>query len=108
MLFPITFISNVFVPIETLPTWLQPIAEWNPTSTLTARAARAVGQPATRASDSFASPNPILVTIVWVVVFIAVFGPLGVRRYRIDEPLTSMLAPPWLLALGLGPRRCSS
>ena len=34
-IFPITFISNVFVPIATLPTWLQPIAEWNPTSTLT-------------------------------------------------------------------------
>ena len=31
-LFPITFISNVFVPPSTLPDFLQPIAEWNPTA----------------------------------------------------------------------------
>ena len=35
VLFPITFISTAFVPLAALPTWLQPIAEWNPTSTLT-------------------------------------------------------------------------
>ena len=33
-------------------------------------------------ADNFPSENPILVTIIWIVVFIAVFGPLGVRRYR--------------------------
>jgi hypothetical protein len=33
-------------------------------------------------SDSLASTEPALVTIAWVLVFIAVFAPLGVRRYR--------------------------
>ncbi len=33
---PLTFLSNIFVPPSSLPTWLQPIAEWNPVSTLTA------------------------------------------------------------------------
>ena len=83
VLFPITFISNVFVPLETLPEWLQPIAEWNPTSTLDRRPPRDVGQPERRPpTNSLASTEPALVTIVWVLVFIAVFGPLGVRRYR--------------------------
>src|SRR5437867_1435047 len=36
VLFPVTFLSNIFVPPQTLPWWLQPIAEWNPASTLTA------------------------------------------------------------------------
>ena len=45
VLFPITFISNVFVPLEALPTWLQPIAEWNPTSTLTAALRELWGNP---------------------------------------------------------------
>ena len=45
VIFPITFISNAFVPLAALPTWLQPIAEWNPISTLTASLPRAVGQP---------------------------------------------------------------
>ena len=34
VLFPITFVSSAFVPIASMPTWLQPFAEWNPTSTL--------------------------------------------------------------------------
>jgi ABC-2 type transport system permease protein len=82
VLFPITFISNVFVPVETLPDWLQPIAEWNPTSTLTGSLRQLWGNPNPYATDSFPSENPILVTIGWIVVIIAVFGPLGVRKYR--------------------------
>jgi ABC-2 type transport system permease protein len=82
VLFPITFISNVFVPPETLPEWLQPIAEWNPTSTLTGSLRELWGNPNPYATDSFPSQNPILVTLIWVVVFIAVFAPLGIRRYR--------------------------
>jgi hypothetical protein len=34
------------------------------------------------ASNSFAAQNPILVTLIWVVVIVGIFGPLGVRRYR--------------------------
>jgi ABC-type multidrug transport system permease subunit len=82
VLFPITFLSNVFVPPQTLPSWLQPIAEWNPTSTLTASLRELWGNPNPYATDSFPSQNPILVTLVWVVVFIAVFAPLAIRRYR--------------------------
>ena len=82
VLFPITFISNVFVPLETLPDWLRPFAEWNPTSTLTAALRELWGNALPQASDSLASTEPALVTIVWVLVFIVVFAPLGVRRYR--------------------------
>jgi ABC transporter DrrB family efflux protein len=82
VLFPITFISNVFVPVETLPEWLQPFAEWNPTSTLSGSLRQLWGNPNPFVTDSFPSQNPILVTIVWIAVIVAVFGPLGVRRYR--------------------------
>jgi ABC-2 type transport system permease protein len=82
-LFPITFISNVFVPPQTLPTWLQPIAEWNPTSTLTAALRDLWGNPNPfLRGDSLAVTNPALVTIIWAGVFVTVFGFLGVRRYR--------------------------
>src|SRR5687767_8124954 len=82
VLFPITFISNVFVPLESLPDWLRPFAEWNPTSTLTAALREMWGNALPQASDSLASTEPALVTIVWVLVIIAIFAPLGVRRYR--------------------------
>jgi ABC-type multidrug transport system permease subunit len=82
VLFPITFVSNVFVPPQSLPSFLQPIAEWNPTSTLTGALRQLWGNPNPYGSTSFPAQNPVLVTLVWVVVIIAIFGPLGVRRYR--------------------------
>ena len=33
---PLTFISSAFVPTQGMPGWLQPIAEWNPMSSLAA------------------------------------------------------------------------
>ena len=54
VLFPITFISNAFVPPQTLPRWLQPIAEWNPTSTLTASLRELWGNPNPYVSTSLA------------------------------------------------------
>jgi ABC-2 type transport system permease protein len=82
VLFPLTFVSNVFVPGSTLPSWLQPVAEWNPTSTLTAALRELWGNPNPPVSNSLASTEPALVTIIWVFLFIAIFAPLGVRRYR--------------------------
>jgi ABC transporter DrrB family efflux protein len=81
-LFPITFVSNVFVPPQTLPSWLQPVAAWNPTSTLTAALRQLWGNPNPFVGADFPAQHPILVTILWIVAIIAIFGPLGVRRYR--------------------------
>ena len=82
VIFPITFISNAFVPIQTMPTWLQPFAEWNPVSTLTASTRELWGNPNPFATDNFPSQQPILVTLLWVAVILIVFVPLGVRKYR--------------------------
>jgi len=81
-LFPITFVSSAFVPPQSLPEILQPFAEWNPTSTLSNALRMLWGNPNPYTSDSFPSQNPILVTLLWAVVIVAVFGALGVRRYR--------------------------
>ena len=82
VIFPITFVSNVFVPLQTLPDWLQPFAEWNPVSTLTASLREMWGNPNPFPGTALASTEPILVTLIWVVVIVAIFAPLGVRRYR--------------------------
>ena len=81
-IFPLTFISNVFVPPASLPSWLQPVAEWNPVSTLTAATRDLWGNPNPFVGDGFPSQNPILMTIVWTVAIIAIFAPLAVTRYR--------------------------
>ena len=81
-IFPLTFISNIFVPPSTLPSWLQPVAEWNPVSTLTAATRDLWGNPNPYLADGVPAEHPVLVTLVWTAVLLAVFGPLGVRRYR--------------------------
>ena len=82
VLFPITFLAIVFVPPGALPSWLRPIAEWNPVSTLTASIRDLWGNPNPFASEGFPAEHPIVLTLIWVVVLLAVFAPLGVRRYR--------------------------
>ena len=80
-IFPITFISNGFVPQTSLPGWLQPFSEWNPMSTLTASLRDLFGNPVAPGTG-FPSENPILVTLLWVVVIVAIFSWLGTRRYK--------------------------
>jgi ABC-2 type transport system permease protein len=82
VLFPLTFLSNVFVPTQTLPDWLRPVAEWNPVSALTAATRQLWGNPNPFAASGLPAEQPILLTLIWVVVLLAVFAPLGVWRYR--------------------------
>lgn len=81
-IFPLTFISNVFVPPASLPGILQPIAEWNPVSTLTAACRELFGNPNPTIGLAFPSRHPIEVTIAWSIILIAIFAPLAVKRYR--------------------------
>ncbi len=68
-LFPITFVSNVFVPEETMPGWLQVVVDANPV-TLLADAARGlmVGGPV---------QGPVIGSLLWSVAIFAVFAPLA-------------------------------
>ena len=77
-----TKLSNVFVPPETLPSWLQPVAEWNPVSVLTAAIRELWGNPNPYVATGFPAEHPILLTVAWTAVLLAIFVPLGVRRYR--------------------------
>jgi ABC-type polysaccharide/polyol phosphate export permease len=82
VLFPLTFLSNAFVPTQTLPGILRPIAEWNPVSALTAATRKLWGNPNPYAAEGFPAENPELLTILWVGVMLAVFVPLAIRKYR--------------------------
>ena len=81
-IFPLTFLSNAFVPTATLPGVLQPIADWNPLSSLVAATRDLFGNPAAPASSSFPAEHPLLLSVLWTAALLAVFAPLAVRRYR--------------------------
>lgn len=73
-LFPVTFVSNVFVPTETMPDWLQVVVRLNPVSTLSdASRGLLVG------GEVLA---PALVSLAWAVGLIAVFAPLSLLALR--------------------------
>jgi ABC transporter DrrB family efflux protein len=74
IVFPLVFASSIFVPVETMPSWLQGFAANSPVS-LAADATRAlsIGGPVTR---------PLLLTLAWAAVILAVAVPASVRRYR--------------------------
>jgi ABC-type multidrug transport system permease subunit len=74
ILFPLTFVSSAFGPVESMPSWLEAIARNNPFTTMV-DAARALflGTPA---------GNDIWAAVVWAIGIIAVFGTLSVWRYR--------------------------
>lgn len=81
-LLPVTFLSNVFVPPESLPEVLQPIAIWNPVSALTGALRDLFGNPNPYASDAFPGQHPVAMTIIWIAVLLAILVPLGLRAYR--------------------------
>jgi ABC-type multidrug transport system permease subunit len=82
ILFPLTFLSNAFVPTETLPSWLQPVAEWNPVSVLTQATRELFGNPDPAPSDSWPAQHALPLSIAWIIGLVLVFAPLAVRRYR--------------------------
>jgi len=72
--FPLTFISSAFVPVESMPSVLKAFAEVNPFTIVTdALRSLWVGAPA---------GNSIWGAVAWSVGIIAAFAPLAVARYR--------------------------
>ena len=75
-IFPLVFASSAFVPVETMPGWLQAFSRNNPI-TIAVNAVRylVLGEPWGAGADVWKA-------LVWVVAITAVFIPLAVRRYR--------------------------
>ncbi|HEX3711324.1 MAG TPA: ABC transporter permease [Trebonia sp.] len=74
ILFPLTFLSNAFVPVTSLPGWLQAFVKVNPISHMVS------------ATRELANQGTIGAEVGWTLLaglaVIAVFAPLSVRSYR--------------------------
>jgi ABC transporter DrrB family efflux protein len=74
IILPLTFASSAFVPVETMPGWLEPVAEANPFTTMV-DAARALFLDTPAGNDVWGA-------VAWALGITAVFGALSVWRYR--------------------------
>ncbi|MDX8151263.1 ABC transporter permease [Patulibacter brassicae] len=74
ILFPLTFLSNAFVPVDTLPHWLEEFVNVNPVSHLVS------------AARDLANHGQITGEVGWTLlasgVVVAIFAPLAVRSYK--------------------------
>jgi ABC-2 type transport system permease protein len=83
VMFPLTFVANTFAPTETMTPWLRTIAEWNPVSALTQACRELWGNgPPAPPDAAWPLQNPVMVSVAWSLIFIAVFAPLAVSAFR--------------------------
>jgi len=82
-LFPVTFMSNAFVPTNTLPGWLQAVANWNPMSAVVAAARSLFGNQGSSAIPAaWSMQHPVITALGWSLLLLVIFIPLSVRKYR--------------------------
>jgi ABC transporter DrrB family efflux protein len=73
-LFPLTFASSAFAPVETMPSWLQVFADHNPV-TVTVNTLRAL-------FNGTALGDAGWQALAWAIGVIVVFAPLAVLKFR--------------------------
>ncbi len=73
ILFPLTFLSNAFVPVDTLPDWLAAFVRVNPVSHVVSAVRDLL--------DTGAVTGEVGLALIGCVAVIAVFAPLAVRAY---------------------------
>ncbi|MGG1518519.1 ABC transporter permease [Paenibacillus oryzisoli] len=73
VLFPLTFLSNAFVPVETMPNWLQFFVKINPISHVVS-AVRQLTSSGTVGSD-------LVISLIGAIIIVAIFAPITVRAY---------------------------
>jgi ABC-2 type transport system permease protein/oleandomycin transport system permease protein len=74
LLFPLTFASSAFVPVSSMPAWLQGFATYQPVSvTVSACRGLMIGGP---------TATWVVQSLLWSIGLLIVLTPLAVRRYR--------------------------
>ena len=81
LIWPLGFLSNVFVSTETMPAWLGAFSQWNPLSATAAAVRELFGNP-TGITGGILSTHAVLLAVLIPLVITMVFVPLSARAYR--------------------------
>ncbi|MGH3377063.1 MAG: ABC transporter permease [Actinoallomurus sp.] len=83
LIFPLSMLSNSFVPTAGMPAWLRAISDWNPVSAAVAACRGLFGNPGVPTGDvALPLRHPVAATLLWSAALLVIFVPLTVRRYR--------------------------
>jgi ABC-2 type transport system permease protein len=81
-IFPVSFVSSAMVPVDSMPGWLQPVAEHQPiTAMVNAVRSLALGDPALAGLDH-STGYWVGLSLTWSAGILAVFVPLTVAQFR--------------------------
>jgi ABC-2 type transport system permease protein len=81
LVFPFVFVSSAYVPVESMPGWLRPIAEHQPITPMVGSVrALSLGDQAVAALGHSAGWFAVR-AVAWSLVIVAVFLPLATRRF---------------------------
>jgi ABC-2 type transport system permease protein len=82
--FPLTFLSNAFAPTTGMPKALQYFAEWNPVSTVVAACRQLFGlqNQFGATANSWPSQHPLETSLLYMILLMAIFIPLSIRKYK--------------------------
>lgn len=82
-LFPVVFVSNAFVPTQSMPEPFETIAEWNPVTAVAAAARELFGNPNPfRAEGTFPAEHPVLLSVLYSLAILLISATLCTRRMR--------------------------
>jgi ABC-2 type transport system permease protein len=82
-LFPLTFVSNAFVPTNNLPAWLGWIAAWNPVSAVAAAVRELWGNPnPSSALHYWPMQHPVAAALMWSVGILAVSSVVATKLFK--------------------------
>lgn len=83
LVWPVGFLSNVFVEPSSMPAWLGALAAWNPLSATASAARQLFGNPAfSITAATWASQHALLLALLWPLLISAVFLPLSATKFR--------------------------
>ena len=84
VVFPLTFMSNAFVPLSTLPNVLQTIAAYNPVSIVVAALRELFGNPtAPTTKHSWILDHQVASALMWCMLLLVIAMPLALRKFRL-------------------------
>lgn len=81
LVFPLTFVSSAYVPVDTMPGWMQPVARNQPiTAMVDAARAWVLDDPVAALGHS--TTYLTVRALLWSAALVLVFAPLAIARYR--------------------------
>ncbi len=83
LMFALAFVSTAIVPTTHMAHWLRNFTYWNPVSVLATACRHLFGNPNPAAhSSAWTMQHPVVASVVWSIVIVAVFAPTAVQLYR--------------------------